>query len=211
MEIDNLNRLNRRAIELNLRVDGLQEAPILTFKIQNAKCDLNAFVSLLYGINLENWTLGTHENAKRIHICKSIMRAFKQKTQLDMWHGDLKLNNIVTHEDKCKIIDWAGAITFKESSKFITHPKTASTLYMNYEDEIWMREVVTLMKGEPKELESIKIKFLEIAKAKELFAISIVLFKTLLSRKSFLNHFKPAQVRYGLIQVRVYRKTQWRN
>jgi hypothetical protein len=199
-EIDNLNTLHRRAKELNLNVDGLQEAPVLTFNIHNEKCDLDAFISVQYGINLEDWGCGQHENAKRIHMGKSIIHAFKQKTQLGYWHGDLKLNNIVTHADGCKIIDWAGSTTFDEGSKSIKHPKTVSTLYMNYEDEIWMKEVVTLMKLEQTEVESLSIQYIEIAKAKELFAISIALFKTLCS----CNPFESFQSSSGKIWPYTY-------
>lgn len=190
-EIQNLNTLHRCAQEMNVDVAGLQAAPYMTLDIQAGECSLNAYISTCYGMDLHTWINGNYSNVERLKMCKSLMDAYKNKTELGILHGDIKPKNILTHTGGCVIIDWAGALPFKDALNFLKMPKTFTTIYGNYLDYDWIRKIIICLKDEWKRNEEIlspcdwkedellKTSFVEIADTLELFSMAIVLFMTL--------------------------------
>lgn len=192
-EIANLNQLHKRAKELNLSVLGLQEPPYATFNILG----LTASAGKRYGNNLGTWIRDFHTNTERLTMCQSLMQAYKNKTALDFWHGDLKAENILLLGNKCVIIDWEGAITYEKALKSYTRPKIYSSTSMSYFDRyrftklvkenqlLWKENEEILSPCDWKEDPNSSNLFLKIAKAQELFSIATLLFRILTSCDPF--------------------------
>lgn len=176
-EIDNLNLVHKIAEEKGLSVEGLQDPPIAVFKLHQLDGDIVGIVGPKYKMNLEEWVSQDHTNQERIALCKSVMKAYKNLLALKIWHGDLKPKNIMIHEQGVKFIDWAGAIPFEEAAEKMCTPRAKTYNYISTQDYKYL-DVICGISDHKKE-------FIRVAKAVDLFAISIVLFRILASCRPF--------------------------
>lgn len=200
---EGLNALSREVCRLNkihseagvLSLEGLQDCPLAVFNIHQGE-QFFGFIGPKYGIELRKWIEGNHENAKRLAMCKSLMRAFKHKTELDLWHGDLKAQNILIQDEGCVIIDWAGSISFQEALTHARWPKIFTSHNItdrDYDRLVVVTRAIKLLDDcsiEKQERIRVFSEFVAIAHSMELFAMAIVMFVTLIPVDPFkvLSH-----------------------
>lgn len=183
MEISNLNLLHQQVALLgSLSVEGLQSLPLATFDLPS---ELKGYIGFKYDYNLREWSLGYHSNTERVSMCKSLMRAFKHKTALGFWHGDLKRENFLTNGKSCVLIDWAGSVLYQQALERGSGPKYYTSDHVDLNSKICLRALFTILKEKGKEDAALNQRFLEVAHENELFSMAMVLFQTLVPYRPF--------------------------
>lgn len=179
-EISVLKDLQATADFEDCSLKGLQDPPLATLHLSG----LNGFLGIRYGIDLHKWCRCDRSNESRLKMCKFIVKAYMAKEDLEIWHGDIKLENILMHDDEVVFIDWDGSIYFQQGARDLKYPRAMSTGYISLLDfdalDALIREG-----GVSGITDDLYIKYLESAKSLELFSLAIVLFCVLVSKEPF--------------------------
>lgn len=182
-EVNNLQKLHTIAAANQLSVEGIQTSPLATFHILNtAHGDLVGFLGPMYGVDLYKWTYEEHTNAERIAMGKSLMQAYKHSMEIGFWHGDIKPQNVLSHEGGVIIIDWAGSILYEKAVKKFLVPSTRTYEYIHFEDRERLNDILK----NSSTLSNFEALFLQAAKTLDLFSLSIVLFTILVPCHPFM-------------------------
>jgi hypothetical protein len=180
-EIANLKAMHASAASNGFNPNGLQARPLATFDYNYEGSAFIGFIGKKYGVELFEWCNTEHSNEKRMRICKSLISAYKTKMQLGYWHGDIKLENILMTKEGVVLIDWAGSVLLKDAIEKFIMPQSFSRSYINKEEE---RHFLRLFKAQRLGFERC-VKFIKLAQSMDLFALAVVLFKTLTSCSPF--------------------------
>lgn len=173
-EISVLKNLHALANSNDLNLEGVQAAPLATFDLPG----FHGYLGPKYGIDLIDWSMEDHSNEERIAMCRSIMRAFINMHKSGFWHGDIKPENILMGEDGVVIIDWDGSIPFHKAVEDFVYPKALTAKYINSSDLISLDSIIDEC-DDCGASEALRLKFLEMGNAMELFSLAMVFFVTL--------------------------------
>lgn len=187
-EITNLKKIQK---QMSLRVtkfEGIQSSILADFNLP--KNDLVGYLGPQYKIDLIDWIDNNSATPQeRIVLCKRLMRVFKNIDELGFWHGDIKPDNIMLNDNQPIVIDWTGALAFKEAATKLIKPKLTTSQYLNKIDILALNFMIAQKKlltiTSKDEVEKFRNDYIKTAKSLELFSISLTLFMTLTSESPF--------------------------
>lgn len=184
LEIANLKKIHQLINSSSIKFDGMQDPIVVDFDLP--KKNLVSYLSSEYDIDLITWLgISPLSNLERITICKTLMQYFTAMDKLDIWHGDIKPDNIMRKNNHLVIIDWTGALLYREAAEQFSFPLFYTRFYCNRID------FLNLQFLRNKQDHGLSNEFIRSAKSLELFTIAITLYMVLTSKMPFKEQYEP--------------------
>lgn len=183
-EISNLNKIHKLLSIQSIKLEGFQDPIIADFNLPTH--NLIGYLCPRYDIDLLDWILDSNApQTERIMLCKSLMQVYMNINKLGIWHGDIKLENIMLKNNQAIVIDWVGSMFFDDAAAQFTSPVFNTPEYCNIIDLMdlkYLQEERNIL---------LKSDYIETAKSLELFSIAMVIFGILTSKMPFKNIYDP--------------------
>lgn len=184
IEVANLKKIQRLLRLRSLDPEGFQGPILADFNLPETK--LVGYLGPQYDIDLADW-IDQYKSSlfEKIKLCKSLMQIYDRIHKLNIWHGDIKVENIMLKNNQPVVIDWAGALMIEEAAENFITPKFKTSNYCNKIDSLSLRALKTTKKPEQKS------EFIKAAKRLELFSIAMMIYIILTSEMPFDEALDP--------------------
>ncbi len=191
LEIANLKNIHKNLSNRIKQFEGIQDPVIADFELPENK--IIGFLGTLYEIKLVDWINDpTVTPTQRISCCKIFIKTYMALIHLDLWHGDIKTENIMLKNNRPILIDWAGLLKYADAAQDYTRPGFYTRQYLSPSD------FTKLIAMQSKKDALLKTEYILTAKRLELFAIGVVLYEILTTKYPFVQEEHYPELKFTM-------------